>query len=806
MADAITIKALQDASLDAKSLEEVVNGNESKQVTTRKGETYPSVKKAIKTLFQNGGLPATPFATKALMTASPLVDGKYAMVTDDTVNNGLYVKTAGAWVKSAYDPLAQAKAYADANPLFKPVFLQSGANLDTIGTGNFTIPSGTVGVTITGVPWEFSPQGYISSIREYKTNHQIAYPADTLINKVRERFGNGKALGDPLFAWLPWQDVVSTSGVDASIAAIKTEVDTKPTLNLFPNPALTSESATLYQGASTVIDGFNTLKMDGGSLSVAYYDVAINDTTVRVGDTITLIVDAYTNEFPNGAELAIAYLNSAGALIGTLKRTFNTKASTWETLTSTTVVPVGAVKLQIRLLNRGTGIDTQFRKPVMTSNAYAAKFITLGGSTSSSATTVYVAKTGSDANEGTKDKPFLTISKAVMQLPNGGDIIVLDSGDYRETVAITSFGHVKISATAGNRVNIFGSDKLVVTKTAGMTKVYQAPLAAKPTGVGGLRGKPLIAEWGTKSKPITESERHPLQRGLTHRLPYTEMFEAASKAELDTVNGKWFWEAGIIYFTATDGSDASLKRYEARARPTLTHNNGIIELNRVSTWFSSTAGMRLNGLKTTRQGCTAYGSMRNGFDDNANLTLSHKDISGGNGNDGFNPTLDTPLLANSEFNSRLEQIYFDPYAHDNGDDGLSCHFRGDATIYGGLFEYNTKADVVHVTGANCICYNTVSRSTRHGFYSATPTTGDNERVKSVFRCVNTVAINNEYSYTAWDDSVMQCVDTKAINPLTWGYYQAGAGALYATDCKYDGDALKMKSGNVVVSSSNDLTP
>lgn len=113
MADAITVKALQDASLDAKSLEEVVNGNDTKQVTTRLGENYPSVKKAIKTLFENGSLPATPFATKALMTASALVDGQYAMVTDDTVNNGLYVKTAGAWVKSDYDPLSQAKTYAD---------------------------------------------------------------------------------------------------------------------------------------------------------------------------------------------------------------------------------------------------------------------------------------------------------------------------------------------------------------------------------------------------------------------------------------------------------------------------------------------------------------------------------------------------------------------------------------------------------------------------------------------------------------------------------------------------------------------
>ena len=130
MAEPISIQQLKDASLDVKSLEEVVNGDENVVVTTRLGETYPSVKGSIKKVFENGGLPATPFATKALMTASALVDGDYAMVTDDTANNGLYLKTAGAWVKSSYDPLTQAKTYSDANPLFKPKRLTATDNLD----------------------------------------------------------------------------------------------------------------------------------------------------------------------------------------------------------------------------------------------------------------------------------------------------------------------------------------------------------------------------------------------------------------------------------------------------------------------------------------------------------------------------------------------------------------------------------------------------------------------------------------------------------------------------------------------------
>ena len=131
MSELLTLQDLANGHLDVKALGEAVTGDENTIVTTRTGETYPSLSNALNqidgqisdandmlvesvtTLFTNGGLPATPFATKALMTASALVDGKYAMVTDDTVNNGLYVKTAGAWVKSTYDPTALANTYTD---------------------------------------------------------------------------------------------------------------------------------------------------------------------------------------------------------------------------------------------------------------------------------------------------------------------------------------------------------------------------------------------------------------------------------------------------------------------------------------------------------------------------------------------------------------------------------------------------------------------------------------------------------------------------------------------------------------------
>lgn len=150
MADAISIQELIDARTDAKTLEEAVNGDAVTTVLTRLGETYPTLSNALNqidgqisdandmlvesvtTLFTNGGLPATPFATKALMIASALVDGDFAQVTDDTVNNGLYVKTAGAWVKSGYDPVATANTYTDES-------IENIASIDDTDKGNLFV-------------------------------------------------------------------------------------------------------------------------------------------------------------------------------------------------------------------------------------------------------------------------------------------------------------------------------------------------------------------------------------------------------------------------------------------------------------------------------------------------------------------------------------------------------------------------------------------------------------------------------------------------------------------------------------------
>lgn len=107
---------IAEASQDLQTIEDFVNLPADSEVYPR---LLPSVNVGTlagtrQAIFEAGGLPATPFATKALMEASALVDGQYAIVTDDEVasNNDVYIKNSGVWAKTKYDPAAAAIEFA----------------------------------------------------------------------------------------------------------------------------------------------------------------------------------------------------------------------------------------------------------------------------------------------------------------------------------------------------------------------------------------------------------------------------------------------------------------------------------------------------------------------------------------------------------------------------------------------------------------------------------------------------------------------------------------------------------------------
>ena len=68
-------------------------------------------------------------AAQASFPVSSIVE-----VTNDGANNGIYQWNGTTLTKSAYDPLTQAKTYADANAMFKPVPIVSAIDFNTLKT------------------------------------------------------------------------------------------------------------------------------------------------------------------------------------------------------------------------------------------------------------------------------------------------------------------------------------------------------------------------------------------------------------------------------------------------------------------------------------------------------------------------------------------------------------------------------------------------------------------------------------------------------------------------------------------------
>lgn len=143
MTEPITLEQLKNASLDAKTLEQVINGDDNTDVTSRLGATYPTLDKALKMMLENGLLGATPFATYQAMTASSLGNDSYAVVTNDNdpLKNGIYQKTGGGWVLSSYNDTI---GKLSQNHLSEIKALSSNANTYVMADNNLDLAWGVV--------------------------------------------------------------------------------------------------------------------------------------------------------------------------------------------------------------------------------------------------------------------------------------------------------------------------------------------------------------------------------------------------------------------------------------------------------------------------------------------------------------------------------------------------------------------------------------------------------------------------------------------------------------------------------------
>ena len=198
MAEPITMQKLTDASIDADTLGEFAN--DDKIVTSRNGREYPSAPMASRLVVENGLLGATPFSTASNMGASDLVDGDYAVVTDDSnlEKNGFWQKQSGVWKILKWNPIEQSKEYVNANPLFKPKRLEPTDNIDTLFTaGIYHVPIDSTAVAL-GLPTGQYGQIYVSGNTKADNSGYVFQTYIARNGSVYQRVFSGSF-------WLDWK-------------------------------------------------------------------------------------------------------------------------------------------------------------------------------------------------------------------------------------------------------------------------------------------------------------------------------------------------------------------------------------------------------------------------------------------------------------------------------------------------------------------------------------------------------------------------------------------------------------------------
>jgi len=146
----------------------------------------------------------------------------------------------------------------------------------------------------------------------------------------------------------------------------------------------------------------------------------------------------------------------------------------------------------------------------------------------------HVAKSGSDANPGTADKPFVTINAASI-VANPADTIIVHEGEYRECVnprrgGLSNTRRITYQAAKGEKVVIKGSERIQSWEIVSES-VWKAVLPNSFFGDFNPYKEPLIGDW-----LIYPTDRQ-LHLGDVY-LNGMSFYEAASIKELDTPKTK----------------------------------------------------------------------------------------------------------------------------------------------------------------------------------------------------------------------------------------------------------------------------
>lgn len=419
----------------------------------------------------------------------------------------------------------------------------------------------------------------------------------------------------------------------------------------------------------------------------------------------------------------------------------------------------------------------------------------------------YVSPSGSDDNDGTVNNPFATVSKAI---ENGNDNILLFGGVYRQTIDLPSAGTIRIAPAEAAAIPVFVDPNMLEITSAA---VYSGSVYVADASFNMLVDTPMIFQDGIPDAAtlITAAERMPQQRGKEHRCDDTMIRKcdaislADAVTEMEEAEGyKFFYDSNNskLYFTAPNANfstnpivcSSNGKLFSGHTRATTLLVSGIeckyMRFDISNTVNSVISNCKCSGAYASGLGQFMYNDALNPRFINCEACMSHGKSNG----DGFNSH------ATNEGDSFAHQsgvVLENCWSHDNMDDGWSDHHRGEAMIYGGLYEYNGKGGITPSYGTHCICRDVYSRHNYNGFaYVADAADGGKYGQMICYNCVaeeNTRGSGNAGFIVTGENNKMILVNCKTIKNYVG--YKCGASTNIAKliDCGSYQDDVKVGS-------------
>lgn len=314
----------------------------------------------------------------------------------------------------------------------------------------------------------------------------------------------------------------------------------------------------------------------------------------------------------------------------------------------------------------------------------------------------YISPTGDDGQDGgTAENPVQTLSRAKEILSGEGELVFL-TGIY-ENLDFDLSDFAKVSAVGDVKLVYYAAKVTEAAKVAGYQRVYAAPY-------GGSYSKDLWQfDVPDANTAISDGERHPLQRGRSHRLEHTRIYPATKLCgtdlalagyleamEADHTRWMYYMDGETCYFTVPEGDLAEHPLIVPGSTVLKASRERKVQISGVKIYFASLQTGKLTGVL---EDVTVGYHTKNGaimWDNTFGLTLSRCEAVAGS-NDGINGHTAGAVTC------------VDCWGHDCSDDGESAHEECHIIQHGGLYEYNGNG-CTPASGASGAYIGTVCRN------------------------------------------------------------------------------------------------